>query len=92
MKAPSLNTQILLGAFFGVLIGLYFHHLGAEASLVKGGLYASGIVGTLFIDLLKMILIPLVFCSIAVGIANLRQHSQMHRVWVTTLVFSAFVS
>ncbi len=90
MKAPSLNTQILLGAFFGVLIGLYFHSLGAENSLVKGGLYASGLVGTLFIDLLKMILIPLVFCSIAVGIANLRQHSQMHRVWVTTLVFFAF--
>ncbi|PPD56756.1 MAG: dicarboxylate/amino acid:cation symporter [Methylotenera sp.] len=90
MKAPSLNTQILLGAFLGVLIGLYFHSLGVENSLVKGGLYASGLVGTLFIDLLKMILIPLVFCSIAVGIANLRQHSQMHRVWVTTLAFFAF--
>lgn len=90
MRLPSLNTQILLGAFFGVLIGLYFHSLGAQTSLVKGGLYASGLVGTLFIDLLKMILIPLVFCSIAVGIANLRQHSQMHRVWVTTLVFFAF--
>lgn len=90
MKAPSLNTQILLGAFFGVLVGLYFQSIGAQTSLVKGGLYASGLVGTLFIDLLKMILIPLVFCSIAVGIANLRQHSQMHRVWVTTLAFFAF--
>lgn len=90
MKVPSLNTQILLGAFFGVLIGLYFHSLGAENGLVQGGLYTSGLIGTLFIDLLKMILIPLVFCSIAVGIANLRQHSQMHRVWVTTLVFFTF--
>jgi Na+/H+-dicarboxylate symporter len=50
-------------------------------------LYASGLVGTLFIDLLKMVLIPLVFCSITVGIANLRQHQQMQRVWVTTLLF-----
>ena len=87
MKHPSLNIQILLGAVFGVLVGLYFHALGAENSVVKGGLYASNLVGTLFIDLLKMILIPLVFCSIAVGIANLRQHQQMHRVWVTTLSF-----
>ena len=90
MKLPSLNVQILVGAAMGILVGLYFHHLGAENSLVKGGLYTSGLIGTLFIDLLKMILIPLVFCSIAVGIANLRQHSQMHRVWVTTLVFFAF--
>ncbi len=87
MKLPSLNLQIFLGAVFGVAIGLYFHKMGADNHVVQGGLYASGLVGTLFIDLLKMILIPLVFCSISVGIANLRQHQQMHRVWVTTLVF-----
>jgi len=87
MKLPSLNIQILLGAIFGITAGLYFHALGAESHVVQSGLYASGLVGTLFIDLLKMILIPLVFCSIAVGIANLRQHQQMHRVWVTTLIF-----
>jgi len=87
MKLPSLNVQILLGAIFGVVVGVCFHQLGAEHHVVQGGLYASGLVGTLFIDLLKMILIPLVFCSIAVGIANLRQHQQMHRVWITTLIF-----
>lgn len=90
MKMPSLNSQILLGAILGILVGWYFHALGSEHQLVQGGLYASGLVGTLFIDLLKMILIPLVFCSIAVGIANLRQHNQMHRVWMTTLVFFGF--
>jgi len=63
-----------MGAIFGVVIGLYFHALGAEHHFVQSGLYAFGLIGTLFIDLLKMILIPLVFCSIAVGIANLRQH------------------
>ena len=90
MKLPSLNLQIFLGALFGVIMGLYLHQLGTNHEMVKAGLYASGLVSTLFIDLLKMILVPLVFCSIAVGIANLRQHSQMHRVWVTTLVFFAF--
>jgi Na+/H+-dicarboxylate symporter len=34
-----------------------------------------------------MILIPLVFASISVGIANLRAHRQIHRVWVATLGF-----
>ena len=90
MKMPSLNVQILLGASFGVLVGLYFQHLGTQHAVVQSSMYGADLVGTLFIDLLKMILIPLVFCSIAVGIANLRQHSQMHRVWITTLVFFAF--
>ena len=87
MKLPSLNIQILLGAIIGVLGGLWLHQLGAENPATQNSLYFAGIIGTLFIDLLKMILIPLVFCSIAVGIANLRQHQQMHRVWTTTLLF-----
>ncbi len=87
MKLPSLNLQILWGAVLGVALGAYFHGLGAQHPWVHGGVYAAGLVGSLFIDLLKMILIPLVFCSIAVGIANLRQHQQMHRVWVSTLIF-----
>lgn len=87
MQLPSLNAQILLGAIFGVAVGVYFHGLGAGHEVAQAGLYASGLVGTLFVDLLKMVLIPLVFCSITVGIANLRQHQQMQRVWVTTILF-----
>ncbi len=87
MKLPSLNLQILIGAFVGVVGGLYLSRFGVEAPIRINSLYAAGIASNLFVDMLKMILIPLVFCSIAVGIANLRQHRQIHRVWVTTLIF-----
>lgn len=87
MKIPSLNTQILLGAVGGVAAGLALSTLGKEASVTQNSLYVAGLVGTLFIDLLKMVLIPLVFTSIAVGVANLRAHRQMHRVWIATLGF-----
>jgi Na+/H+-dicarboxylate symporter len=87
MKFPSLNTQILLGALGGVVAGLALSAVGKDAPLTQNSLYVAGLVGGLFIDLLKMVLIPLVFTSIAVGVANLRAHRQMHRVWVTTLGF-----
>lgn len=87
MKLPALNSQILLGALAGLLLGLALAAVGKDAPLTQHSLYAAGLVGTLFIDLLKMVLIPLVFTSIAVGVANLRAHRQIHRVWVTTLGF-----
>jgi Na+/H+-dicarboxylate symporter len=87
MKLPSLNTQILLGALLGVAGGLGLSAIGKDAPFTQNTLYVTGLIGTLFIDLLKMVLIPLVFTSIAVGVANLRAHRQMHRVWVATLGF-----
>ena len=87
MKIPSLNTQIFTSALLGIALGAGFAALGKQSPLTQQGLYVAGIVGTLFVDLLKMVLVPLVFTSIAVGVASLRAHKQMHRVWVTTLGF-----
>lgn len=82
--------QILFGVVAGILLGLGFSGLGQESTVAQNGLYISGLIGTLFIDLLKMVLIPLVFTSIAVGVANLRAHRQMHSVWKATLGFFIF--
>lgn len=83
----SLNSQILLGAVLGVLLGLAMATAGPEAVATRRGLYVADLVGGVFIALLKMVLVPLVFTSIVVGVANLRAHHQMHRVWKLTLVF-----
>ncbi|MDO8895898.1 dicarboxylate/amino acid:cation symporter [Nitrosomonas sp.] len=89
MNKVSLNTQILLGTLLGVVLGLWFAQLGQASSTTQTGLYTAKLVGTLFIDLLRMVLIPLVFASIVVGVANLRSHQQMNRVWRGTLIFFA---
>ncbi|MBL8498033.1 dicarboxylate/amino acid:cation symporter [Nitrosomonas sp. JL21] len=90
MNKLSLNTQILLGASGGILLGFWFAMLGQESNVAQNSLYIAKLVGTLFIDLLRMVMIPLVFTSIVVGVANLRMHRQINRVWQGTLVF--FVS
>ncbi len=82
-----MNTQIFLGAALGIATGAGFMQLGAESSVTQQGLYAAKLVATVFIDLLRMILIPLVFTSIVVGVANLRSHQQMNQVWQRTLIF-----
>ena len=86
MKRISLNTRIMLGCLIGMAGGFW---LAAQAPgpTVHNTLYGAKIVGNLFLDLLRMVLVPLVFSSIVVGVANLRAHDQMHRVWTTTLAF-----
>ncbi len=82
-----MNTQIFLGVVLGIAMGAGFMQLGTESKITQQGLYAAKLVATVFIDLLRMILIPLVFTSIVVGVANLRSHQQMNRVWQRTLIF-----
>ncbi len=90
MKRLSLNSWIFLGAAAGVALGLAFAALGPDSPVTQQGTYIAGLIGTLFVDMLKMIVIPLVFTSIAVGVANLRQHQQMHQVWTRTVGFFVF--
>ncbi|MBX9895669.1 MAG: dicarboxylate/amino acid:cation symporter [Nitrosomonas sp.] len=90
MSKVSLNNQILLGVISGAFLGFWLAGLEQQSAVAQSGLYAAKLIGSLFTDLLRMVLIPLVFTSIVVGVANLRSHRQMNRVWQVTLVF--FVS
>lgn len=87
MKNLSLNVQILLGASLGLLFGVLLHQWPTNSPLYQNSLFIFTIIATLFVDLLKMILVPLIFTSIAVGVANLRAHQQIHQVWTYTLGF-----
>lgn len=87
MPRLSLNTQILIGSLVGVLGGWWLSAAAPSAAVSSGTLYAAKLLGNLFLDLLRLVLIPLVFSSIVVGVASLRTHNRMHRVWVTTLLF-----
>jgi len=86
MKSMSLNTRILIGCLAGIIGGFWLAGQPA-APLAADTLYGAKLIGNLFLDLLRMVLVPLIFASIVSGVANLRAHGQMHRVWTTTLAF-----
>ncbi|WP_394751844.1 dicarboxylate/amino acid:cation symporter [Crenothrix sp.] len=88
----SLNVQIFSAVIASLICGLALQQLGIDAAVYKKAIFVCEIVGNTFVDLLKMILIPLVFTSITVGVAHLRHHSNMQQVWKTTLVFFLFTS
>lgn len=87
----SFNQRIFLGALIGVGLGIAMEQ-STGAPWVHSLSYALGLVSGVFIDLLKMVLVPLVFTSVAAGVANLRAHDNMHRVWRVTLLCSLATS
>ena len=80
----SLNTQILMAAIFGVAFG-FLMNLFPQTQFFDVSLYGLGILSSVFIGLLKMLLIPLIFSSIVVGVSNLQAGGQLSRVWKITL-------
>jgi len=84
----SLNTQIFLGAILGVIFGVVLGHTALPAQTCAHLLFGFEILGKIFINLLKMILIPLVFSSISAGIANLKNSPQSRRIWPTLIAYS----
>ena len=80
----SLNTQILIAAIFGVIFG-FILNLFPETVFLDMSLYGIGVVSSIFIGLLKMLLIPLIFSSIVVGVSNLQAGGQLSRVWKITV-------
>ena len=80
------NYQILVGVLVGLLIGLYikFNPLANGSDSI---LYIAELVADIFVSSLKMILIPVIFFSISVGIANLSSHKQSSKIWGLTFLF-----
>ena len=83
----SLNTQILLAAILGLLVG-WGLSLAPDQAFSQNTLYVLTLMSSLFIGLLKMLLIPLIFTSIIVGVANLQAIGHFGRACkITVLCF-----
>ncbi len=87
------STHIIMGAAAGLLLGgLLTYGLGDQHSVYTPVMYVVNLLASVFIALLKMILVPLVFCAIAVGVAQLSGSANMQATWRTTIVFFASTS
>ncbi|MNH59981.1 Proton glutamate symport protein [compost metagenome] len=81
----NLNTQILIAAILGLAFGFLLTRY-PDTAFVKHSLYGLGILSSVFIGLLKMLLVPLIFSSIVVGVSNLQAGGQLGPVWKITFL------
>ena len=77
MKKLPLYTKILIGLGLGIAVGLIF---GEKAAVIRP-------IGTVFIRLITMIVVPLVFVSLTLGTASLGDIKKVGRIGVKTFAY-----
>ncbi len=101
----SLSTRVLLGALVGALAGVVAYLVcGATAGMDEAALdgpqralvffirYIARPVGQVFLRLLYMLVAPLLFTSLALGVAGLGDLRHLGRVGLRTLVYTVVLS
>jgi DAACS family dicarboxylate/amino acid:cation (Na+ or H+) symporter len=88
-----LHARILLGAIVGIGAGTAcFALYGGDPALAKFIHWVSRPVGQVFLRLLLMLVVPLVFTALALGVAALGDLRSLGRVGLKTLLYTVTVS
>ena len=78
----NLSTKILIGLGLGIIAGL---ELGAEG--VDFAKTWIGPFGTIFMNMIKMIIVPLVFSSLVIGVCSLGDIKKIGRIGGKTMAY-----
>jgi len=76
-KGPSLIVQIFLGMILGILVGYYWADVAPHFQILSD----------IFMRLIKMIIAPLVFAVLVVGVAKVGDFKSVGRIGAKTLLY-----
>jgi aerobic C4-dicarboxylate transport protein len=77
-----LYTQVLTAIVFGVLLGYFYPQLGEQMKPLGDG----------FIKLIKMLIAPIIFCTVVHGIASMEDMKKVGRVGLKALIYFEVVT
>ncbi len=86
MKNIAMHWKILIGMILGLLFGLLMKNLEQQGIVVDW----IKPFGTIFINLLKMIAVPLIVVSLIVGLADLKDISKLSKLGSRTVLLYLF--
>jgi len=78
----NLNFQVIAGIILGVIVGWYFKSFGPTAKLIS----------QMFISLITMLIAPIIFLTIVLGIAGMSDMKKVGRVGGKALLYFEIVS
>lgn len=92
-KGMPLHVKMLIGFVAGISLGLLVHVLAPDAAWVQTlTTYVTQPVGQVFLNLLFMLLIPLLFSALVMGVAEMGDIRALGRVGWRMLAYTVIVS
>ena len=92
-KGLSLQWQMLAGFVIGLTAGLIAYTTARDAAWVEFvTTFITGPIGQVFLRLLFMLVIPLLFSALVVGISEMGEIKSLKRVGLRTLAYTILVS
>lgn len=76
MKKENLFLRVAIGFILGVILGLF----------AKDFSIATKVVGDLYLNLIKLMIIPIVVCAVFCGIANIKDGNLLRRIGLRTVL------
>ena len=83
MKKLALHWKILIGMALGVVFGILFSFIPQGGDFIKDYIKPFG---TLFINLLKLIAVPLILASLIKGVSDLKDISKLSQMGGRTII------
>ncbi len=94
MKKKTITEKILvafiLGIIFGITLNLVKEYIFTIYGFVTNSILNTG--GEIFLRALKMLVVPIVFCSLICGICNLKDFTSLGRISIKTISFYIFTT
>jgi DAACS family dicarboxylate/amino acid:cation (Na+ or H+) symporter len=92
-RGLELQWQMLVGFLVGLVAGLIVYATQRDAAWVDAvTTYVTQPIGQIFLRLLFMLVIPLLFSALVVGISEMGEVRSLKRVGIRTLVYTVIVS
>lgn len=77
LKKPTLVMQVVAGMILGIAIGHFWPALGVDIKPLSD----------MFLRMIKMLIAPLIFATLVIGIAGTGNHKNLGRLGVKTIVY-----
>ncbi|MDW5471231.1 dicarboxylate/amino acid:cation symporter [Staphylococcus equorum] len=87
MKTKNLSMKIVIALILGIAIGSIFNMFAQSAFVINVDKYVFNVIGQIFLNLIFMLVVPVVFVSIVLGVVGVGDPKLLGGIGLKTISF-----